>query len=126
VTSKPIGIRANLRDIAIDVDRNWDNARLKLLRSLGGADKLQILSYRGLGRPDRLLIKGRVLVDNGPTEYESDDDLWDDLVNMYRRLDTTEIPGARVRVSAAGTVTEVETDDAFMLRFLYWNHAVLP
>jgi len=106
-----MGIKAKLRDLAIDFDHHWDQARLKLMRSLGGADELRIFSYRGLGRPDRLMLKGRVLVDNGQTEYESDDDFWDDLVNMYRRLNTTEIPGARVRVSAAGAVTEVVTDD---------------
>ena len=38
-----MGIRATLSDIAIDADRRWDEARLKLLRLLGGADKLQIL-----------------------------------------------------------------------------------
>lgn len=78
-----MGIKSSLRDVVVDLDRRWDKARLKLLRSLGGADKLQISSYRGLGRPDRLLLKGRVLVDKVPTEYESDDDFWDDLVNMY-------------------------------------------
>ena len=106
-----MGIKTKLRDLAIDFDHHWDKARLKLLRSLGGADDLKILSYRGLGRPDRLLFKGRVLVDRGPTTYESEDDLWDDLVNMYRRLNTTEIPDARVRVSAAGATAEVVTDD---------------
>lgn len=106
-----MGIRATLSDIAIDADRRWDEARLKLLRLLGGADKLQILGYRGLGNPERLLIKGRVLVSRGSTEHQSDDDLWDDLVKMYRRLDTTEIPGALVRVSAAGAVAEVTTDE---------------
>lgn len=106
-----MGIKSKLRDLAIDFDHHWDKARLKLMRSLGGADELRIFSYRGLGRPDRLMLKGRVLVDNGQTEYESDDDFWDDLVNMYRRLNTTEIPGARVRVSAAGATTEAVTDE---------------
>lgn len=105
-----MGIRSNLRDIAIDLDRKWDTAKLKLSRSVGGAEKLQILSYRGFGRPDRLFLKGRVLVDRGSTTWESDDDFWDDLVNMYRRLHTTEIPGARVTASAAGAVAEVVTD----------------
>ena len=105
-----MSVRATLRDIAIDLDNLWDDQRLKLLRFLGGPGPLRILSYRGLGRPDRLLLKGRVLVDRGQTMSESDDDFWDDLVNMYRRLHTTEIPGARVRVSAAGAVAEVVTD----------------
>lgn len=105
-----MSIRGTLRDIAIDLDNGWDDLRLKLLRSLGGPGPLRILSYRGLGRRDRLLLRGRVLVDRGPTEYESDDDFWDDLVNMYRRLHTTEIPKARVRVSAVGAVAEVVTD----------------
>ena len=105
-----MSIRGTLRDVAIDLDDAWDDLRLKLLRSLGGPGPLRILSYRGIGRPDRLLLRGRVLVDRGPTEYESDDDFWDDLVNMYRRLHTTEIPKARVRVSAVGAVAEVVTD----------------
>jgi phosphatidate phosphatase APP1 len=105
-----MSVRARLRDIAIDLDDRWDDLCLRLLRALGGPGPLRILSYRGLGRPERLLLKGRVLVDRGPTRTESDDDFWDDLVNMYRRLHTTEIPGARVRVSAAGAVAEVVTD----------------
>jgi phosphatidate phosphatase APP1 len=105
-----MGIRSKLRDVAITLDREWDNRRLELLRSVGGLDELKILTYRGFGRPDRLFLKGRVLVDRGDTSWESDDDLWDDLVNMYRRLHTTEIPGARVRASAAGAMVEVMTD----------------
>jgi len=38
-----MGIRAALRDVAIDLDHGWDKARLKLLRSLGGADDLSAL-----------------------------------------------------------------------------------
>ena len=106
-----MGIRTSLRDLAIDLDRQWGSARLKLLRSLGGAGKFHILGYRGLGRPEKLLLKGRVLVHREPPDFQSDDDFWDDLVNMYRRLNTTEIPGARVRVSAAGVSAEVLTDD---------------
>ncbi len=105
-----MGIRSKIRDVAITLDRQWDNGKLKLLQSVGGADDFQILAYRGFGRADRLFLKGRVLVDRGSTTWESDDDAWDDLVNMYRRLHTTEIPGARVRASAAGAVVEVTTD----------------
>ena len=103
-------IRAELRRIAIDLDRRWDELKLELLRALGGPGPLRIECYRGIGRSDRLIMRGRVLVDRGPTAHESDDDFWDDLVNMYRRLHTTEIPGARVRVSASGASVEVITD----------------
>lgn len=106
-----MSIREKLRDIAIDLDRRWDEMRLELMQRLGGPGPLRILSYRGIGRPDRMLLKGRVLVDRGPTESKSDDDFWDDLVNMYRRLHTTEIPGARVKATAAGATAEAVTDD---------------
>jgi phosphatidate phosphatase APP1 len=104
-------IRKALRRVAIDLDRQWDRLKLDLLRRLGGPGPLRIEAYRGLGRPDRLLLKGRVLVDRGPTVSEDDDDFWDDLGNMYRRLHTTEIPGARVRISAAGASSEAVTDE---------------
>ena len=106
-----MGVRDRLRAISRGLDDRWDEARLGLLRSLGGLGPIRIFPYRGLGRPDRLLLKGRVMADRGPTSAESDDDLWDNLVNMYRRIHTTEIPGARVRVSAAGAVAEVVTDE---------------
>jgi len=105
-----MSIRKTLRRVAIDLDDRWDALKLKLLRTLGGPGPLRIFCYRGIGQPDRLLLRGRVLVDRGPTTYESDDDFWDDLVNMYRRLHTTEIPGARVRVSAHGATVEAVTD----------------
>lgn len=105
-----MSIRATLRDIAIDLDNRWDELKLTLLRALGGPGPLRIFCYRGIGQPERLLLRGRVLVDRGPTKYESDDDFWDDLVNMYRRLHTTEIPGARVKVSASGAAAEAVTD----------------
>lgn len=106
-----MGIKSSLRNLVIDLDNHWDKARLKLLRAVGGAGNLQILSYGGLGWPEKLMLKGRVLVARGSTEYESDDDFWDDLANMYRRLNTTEIPGARVKISAAGAEVETVTDD---------------
>lgn len=106
-----MGIKKALRERVIALDERWDSARLKLLRSMGRAGHLNILSYRGIGRPEKLLLKGRVLVNRKPPDFKSDDDFWDDLVNMFRRLHTTEIPGARVRVSAAGAMTEVVTDE---------------
>lgn len=105
-----MSIRTALRRIAIDLDDRWDELKLELLRALGGPGPLRIFCYRGIGQPDRLVLRGRVLVDRGPTKHESDDDFWNDLVNMYRRLHTTEIPGARVKVSASGATAEAVTD----------------
>lgn len=104
-------IRRALRKLSIDLDRRWDRLKLDLLRRLGGPGPLRIEAYRGLGRPDRILLRGRVLVDRGPTVSQEDDEFWDDLVNMYRRLHTTEIPDARVRIEAAGVVAQAVTDE---------------
>lgn len=106
-----MGVKGALRDLVIDLDERWDKARLELLRSMGRAGNLTIITYRGIGRPGKLLLRGRVLVYRDPPRFKSDDDFWDNLVNMYRRMHTTEIPGARVRASAAGSVTEVVSDD---------------
>jgi len=103
-------IRRALRRAAIGADRRWDERKQALRRRFGGLGPPRIEPYRSLGRPDRLLLRGRVLVDRGPTLSEQDDDFWDDLGNMYRRLHTTEIVGARVRASAAGASAEALTD----------------
>ncbi|MGB5296398.1 MAG: hypothetical protein WBP34_15770 [Thermoanaerobaculia bacterium] len=67
-----MSFRGKLRSVAIDLDNGWDDLRLELSRSLGGPGPLRILAYRGLGRPDRLMVRGRVLVDRGPTTCETD------------------------------------------------------
>ncbi|MGB3613192.1 MAG: phosphatase domain-containing protein [Elainellaceae cyanobacterium] len=82
----------------------------KISRTLGIDDPIHILPYRGYGTPDRVLVQGRVLADEGIKLREEDAPLWKNLWNMYRRFETDEIPEARLALQL-GDVQQKATSD---------------
>lgn len=68
------------------------------------------MTYRSYGTPERLYVKGRVLVDKGIAKSEQNDTTWENLLNMYRRFETDEIPNARVQLCLQDRLYEITTD----------------
>ncbi len=99
---------------------DWRSAFLRIRDEIGtyiGAtrtflrkDELQIAAYRGFGTAARVFVLGRVLEDESVTTASADDPHWKNLLNTFRRIESDEVPGARVRVRFAGTEQEVMTD----------------
>jgi len=87
-----------------------DYLTFKLKNRLGLNRPLQIVTYRSYGTPNRLYVKGRVLVDKGITRSEANDTLWENLLNMYRRFESDEIPNAKVQLTLLGQQYEITTD----------------
>jgi phosphatidate phosphatase APP1 len=83
----------------------------RLWRRLGWQRPYQIIPYIGYGSRSQLHLRGRVLVDKGIKPANHEDTVWDDLVNMYRRLESDVVRGGRVVVSCSqsGIVTEQNT-----------------
>lgn len=75
-----------------------------------GDRSARIVAYRGYGTHDMAHVRGRVL--HGPPIAPADpgDRWWVNLANAYRRLESDEVSGARVRVHFQGTSTEVTAD----------------
>jgi phosphatidate phosphatase APP1 len=69
-----------------------------------------VLSYLGFGTADKLTLCGRVLKDEGLKPSRSADRAWRNLVAMYKRFESDEVPGARLRARYAGVETEVVAD----------------
>ncbi|MCC9167631.1 App1 family protein [Pontibacter harenae] len=94
----------------LKAEEKFDTLTFKLKRRLNLLKPLQIVTYRSYGTPNRLYVKGRVLVDKGITVSEEQDTLWENLLNMYRRFESDEIPNARVQLQFQGETYEVTTD----------------
>ncbi len=77
----------------------------------GGPEPIKIVAYRGYGDKHRLYLKGRVLEDKGETPASVQDTFWKDLLNMYRRLESDEVPGARLQIRYQGREFEVVADE---------------
>jgi phosphatidate phosphatase APP1 len=55
-------------------------------------------------------LSGRVLEDEGFTPSGNADSTWQNLISMYKRFETDEVPGARIRALFQGVETEVIAD----------------
>lgn len=95
---------------AATAEEQFDSLRARLRDRLGRTEPLLIVPYRGFGTPERVWIKGRVLEDKGFREAEERDTTWQNLVAAYKRFETDEVPGVRVRARLLDAEQIVVTD----------------
>jgi len=96
---------------AHDFEELFDRLKYRLHERLGGHDPIKIIPYRGFGHPQRLYLKGRVLEDPGVGLSQSNDNLWDNLLNMYRRFESDEVPFARIKARHASFEQVVQANE---------------
>jgi phosphatidate phosphatase APP1 len=73
-------------------------------------DEIIILPYLGYGTSSKLTVCGRVLEDEGFRPAGDRDSRWRNLVHFWKRLESDEVPGARLRARFRKTVKEGVTD----------------
>jgi phosphatidate phosphatase APP1 len=92
---------------------------LRLKQRFNLFDPLQILPYHGYGTPQEIFMKGRLLEEREIMQLEDQDTVWKNILNMYQRFRSEEIPDARLQAQFYDTVKDVVTDNEgfFNLRF---------
>lgn len=100
-----------LGHLALDVENTFDKLKYRLHDRLGKRRPIIIVPYRGFGTPERLFLRGRVLENKGITPAAEDDSVWDNLLNMYRRFESDEVPYARVRARFGEEEVEVTANE---------------
>ncbi|HVE78331.1 MAG TPA: phosphatase domain-containing protein [Gemmatimonadaceae bacterium] len=75
-----------------------------------GGDPVRIFPYRSFGTAERVYVNGRVMEDEGIRAATAGDSLWLNLVATVKRLESDEVPHARVRVTVAGGSAELAAD----------------
>lgn len=83
--------------------------RFKRLAASDGA--AIVIPYMSYGTADRLMLRGRVLKDEGFVTPEAGHSGWRNLTELYKRLGSDEVPGARLRARFEGAEQEIVTDD---------------
>ena len=76
----------------------WHGFKGQVKKAMGIQDPVLVMPYLGYGTPDKLRLKGRVLQDEGIKLKEEDAPFWENLVNMYRRFETDELPYVQLRI----------------------------
>jgi phosphatidate phosphatase APP1 len=97
--------------MAAEVEGRVDRTREVIRDRVGVERTVRVVPYRGYGTPSRVFIRGRVLYGGMPGPATADDRWWDNLVNTYRRIESDEVPGARVRVHFQGVTAEARADE---------------
>jgi phosphatidate phosphatase APP1 len=91
-------------------EEQWDRLRRQVASKLRLNDPVQIVPYRTYGTPRRVYIKGRVLEDKGIATARDEDTVWNNLLNMYKRFDSDEVPGAVLKALMPDESHDVTTD----------------
>ena len=71
-------------------------------------DQVIVLPYFGYGTRRRLKLCGRVLEDEGFRPTADADSRWRNLIRFWKRLESDEVPGARVRAGKTEVLTDRE------------------
>jgi phosphatidate phosphatase APP1 len=99
-----------LLSVIDNFEQRYDTAKFRLHQRLG-LGKLWIQPYLGHGTQKTLYLKGRVLRDKNISSAMEDDSIWLNLLNMYKRYKSDEIPGALVRARFDDLVEEVTANE---------------
>ena len=104
-------------NVSSDIEERFDDLFFGLRRRLKLNDPLQIVTYRSYGTLNRLYIKGRILEDKNISTATDKDTILDNLINMYHRFQSDEVPGAELLVKFQNQEYTIITDDEgyFML-----------
>jgi phosphatidate phosphatase APP1 len=100
-----------LGKIASRAEQKIDDFTFRFRKRLKLNDPLQIVTYRSYGTANRLFIKGRLLEDKGIKDATNEDSLWRNLLNMYKRFESDEVPGALLKIHFQGKDHLVTTDE---------------
>lgn len=94
-----------------DFEQRFDTLKERLGTTFGSGGELTIISYVGYGSRERFFVHGRVLRDTGVSPATEHDSPWHNLLNMYRRMESDEVPGAIVRADYGTVVQEAQCDE---------------
>lgn len=123
-----MSLKKHFAKLAVGIEENFDGLALALRKRLDANDPLQIVIYRSYGTTKRLYVKGRVLKEKTILKSTGKDSVWSNIVGMYKRFQSDEVHGARLKIQFQGkdlfTMTDNEgyfTIDLFTEEPLPWQ-----
>ena len=97
-------------DIAINIDDIADKGIFRLRQRLGAIGPLQVMAYRTYGAAHKIFVRGRVLENKKIVVATEKDSVYTNLLNMYKRFETDEVPDITVILDLPGDQQKAITD----------------
>jgi phosphatidate phosphatase APP1 len=104
---------------AARAESSLDALKLKLDNRLNSNTEISILTFMGYGTATTLHLRGRVVQNRKVQSATDADSIWRNLLNMYRRLDSDEIPYAQVTATYQEHEQTVTADDEGYFRVVF-------
>lgn len=105
-------LKRHFTKLAAGIESSYDALAFELRKRLKSEGPLQVVTYRSYGTVNRLYVIGRVLKDKGIQKSTEGDRIWNNLLNMYKRFESDEVPNAKLRITFEGksydTITNQE------------------
>jgi phosphatidate phosphatase APP1 len=93
------------------LEKGFDWIKYRVGPRLHGRNPLMIMPYLGFGSAKFIELKGRVIEDSGVQPSQESDRIWNNLLNMYRRFESDEVPFARVVARFQDVEQVVDADE---------------
>lgn len=103
-------LKKRLLKLATGIEDNFDTLASAWRKRLNADKPLQIVTYRSYGTVNRLYVKGRLLSDKSIRKSTDKDTVWNNILSMYKRFESDEVPGARLQILFQGKSYNVTTD----------------
>lgn len=104
-------LRTSIERLVARADRLHSVARQRWQRLSPFDRRWTIVPYMGFGTPERLHVGGRVLKHVQHREAVVSHSGWQNVAEFWKRMDSDEVPGARVRACLGSLVVETVADD---------------
>ena len=104
-----MGWKDEMRALAHEMERRLDARGVGVARP--DRRRLTIVPYRGFGRGNEMLLRGRLLREKKITRARAAEPVWRSVLNAYRRFESDEVPGAQITATYRDAVVETVTDD---------------
>lgn len=110
-------IKVRLLAAVEQAEHSLSLAKYKTKETLHVLEPINIMPYYGFGNDCYVFIKGRVLEDEKLNKSDEDAGVTEHLKNTYKRYESDEIPGIKIKASFAGQEIEKETDGEGFFEF---------
>ena len=94
-----------------NLERIFDWIKYRVGPRINGMGPIMIVPYLGFGSSEFIELRGRVIEDKGIAPSKDTDHIINNLLNMYKRFESDEIPNARVIARFHGLEQQVVADE---------------
>lgn len=113
-----------IRRVAVTIEDAYDSLKNRLIRPFN-YDKLMIQPYIGHGTLEQIELRGRVIQDR-VRKATDNDTMWKNLLNMYRRFASREVPFAELEATFRDDTIEIVCDEEGFFDALFVLDPPLP